>query len=129
MANNNKTHQYQSVKADERDEIDDLDMHIEDPLDLDEKDYMHTASPPRTRRARILEVLNRYRWVIDGFLVAIVVMLLVDRQWTSSGKTSKVDAQYEGTGDVTGFAPRCTCRYQALLVIWKLTSGQSRKRL
>ncbi|KAF3013785.1 hypothetical protein E8E14_010702 [Neopestalotiopsis sp. 37M] len=108
MANNNKTHQYQSVKADERDEIDDLDMHIEDPLDLDEKDYMHTATPPRTRRARILEVLNRYRWVIDGFLVAIVVMLLVDRQWTGSGKTNKADAQYEGTGDVTGFAPRFT---------------------
>jgi hypothetical protein len=105
MAGNNSMHRYQSVGADERDEIDDLELHVEEVIDLDEKDYMHTA-PPRSRRTRVLELLNRCRWIIDGFLVALIIVLLVDRQW--DGQTKEKDAQFEGAGDVTGFAPQCT---------------------
>ncbi|KAI4596609.1 hypothetical protein KJ359_005365 [Pestalotiopsis sp. 9143b] len=105
MASDRRAHQYQSVKADERDEVDDLEMHIDDTIDLDEKDYMHMAPPP-TRRARVLGVLNRFRWVIDGLLVALLVMLLVDRQWGGGKAPKETQAQHEGAGDVTGFAPR-----------------------
>ncbi|KAK9418734.1 hypothetical protein SUNI508_07754 [Seiridium unicorne] len=104
MANNSRTHHYQSVREDERDEIDDLDAHIEDTIDLDEKDYIHT--PRKSKRRQALDLLRRYRWVIDGFLVALVVMLLVDRQWT--GKSQQKEEKLEGAGDVSGFAPRFT---------------------
>lgn len=132
MASDRRAHHYQSVKADDRDEVDDLEMHIDDTIDLDEKDYMHMAPPP-TRRARILGVLNRFRWVIDGLLVALLVMLLVDRQW-GGGKTPKgtqVQTQYEGAGDVTGFAPRCMLRQDSIMAFVRstLTSGQFPKRL
>lgn len=130
MASDRRAHQYQSVKADERDEVDDLEMHIDDTIDLDEKDYMHMAPPP-TRRARVLGVLNRFRWVIDGLLVALLVMLLVDRQWGGGKAPKETQAQYEGAGDVTGFAPRCMSRQNliSMLVCLTLTCGQFPKRL
>ncbi|KAH8193669.1 hypothetical protein TruAng_012166 [Truncatella angustata] len=102
MTNNSRIHHYQNVRVDERDEIDDLDAHIDEILDLDEKDYMHT--PIRSRRTHVLEVLNRYRWIIDGFLVALIVMLLLDRDWGKHDEKKR--EPLEGTGDVTGFAPR-----------------------
>ncbi|KAI1878146.1 uncharacterized protein JN550_000328 [Neoarthrinium moseri] len=93
---------YQSLRPDDRDEIDDLDAHIDDHIDLDEKDYLHT--PRRSRRAKILEALNRYRWVIDGVLIGLIVMLLLDRHW--DWRSNGEDEGLEGAGDVTGFAPQ-----------------------
>lgn len=104
MASDGRVHHYQSVREEERDEIDDLDAHIEDTIDLDEKDYLNT--PPRPpRRTRAVELLRRYRWMIDGFLVALVIMLLLDRHWTRDEPVKEI--QNEGGGDITGFAPRC----------------------
>lgn len=103
MATDGRTHHYQSVRAEERDEIDGLDAHVGETIDLDEKDYIQ--GPVRSRRTRAFGVLRRFRWLIDGVLLAFILMLLADRQWAV--KREEKQTQLEGTGDVTGFAPQC----------------------
>lgn len=96
-----KALQYKSLRADDRDEIDDLEAHIRDDETIDLDDYIQPE--PRSRVRRIIDSMHRFWWLIDGFLIAIIIMLLVDRQFVEGGKTKK----YEVASDITGFAPEC----------------------
>ncbi|KAI0128578.1 hypothetical protein BJ170DRAFT_622196 [Xylariales sp. AK1849] len=102
MPNNSGAHPYDSLRADDHDEIDGLEGETEGTISLDEKDYLHTS--PQSRRARLLAALGRYRWLIDGFLIAVIVMLLLDRQGGFQDGGS--EPELVGAGDMTGFAPR-----------------------
>ncbi|KAI1359731.1 hypothetical protein F5Y08DRAFT_69549 [Xylaria arbuscula] len=71
-----------------RTEIDDL---------LNERDYLQASS--QSRKGRLLTVLKRYRWLLDVFLVLVIIALLLERFWHRN-------SNLEGNGDVTGFAPQ-----------------------
>jgi hypothetical protein len=111
---------YDSLRADDHD---DLDAEIGETVDLDleEKDYI--SQPMRSRPQRALAAISRYRWLLDVFLIIIIIGLLVDRQWvrqldhdatgssknagSTKGAGSSKETLFQGNGDVTGFAPRC----------------------
>lgn len=95
--------QYDSLRADDNDDV------LSD-LDVFEKDYLQQ---PRPRRERVLAALQLqpYRWLLDIVLVLAVIGLLVERHHqgssTGAGTSPPSEHRYEGTGDLTGFAPRC----------------------
>jgi hypothetical protein len=119
-----KSLRYESLRAiDEHDEIDDLEarLHDVDNLDetidledLDDKDYMRRPEP-RSRWRRFVDAMTKYWWLVDGLLLLVVILLLVDRRVSSqcsqtSSQTTQTSAntlKYQGTGDITGFAPQC----------------------
>jgi hypothetical protein len=100
MPNDTGSHQYDSLRAEDPE---DLDVGTE-PIDLEEKDYL---GAPQSRRERVLAAVRRYRWLIDGLLIAVIVVLLVDRQWVRRDRGKPEGSHLQGTGDVTGFAPQC----------------------
>lgn len=106
MANNNQREpkQYESLRADDNDDV------LSD-LDVFDKDYLQQ---PRPRRERVLAALQiqPYRWLLDIVLLLTVIGLLVERQHRGGGQSAS--HRYEGTGDLTGFAP--PCKYGAHVV-------------
>lgn len=88
----------------EEDDSSSTDVDLE-ALDLNEKDYMHEAAATRAGqnqgKGRFLAVLKEYWWLVDGFLLVVIIMLLLGNGWGSHGK----DHFFEGAGDLTGFAP------------------------
>src|SRR4051812_22226537 len=73
--------------------------------EVEDWDVAENEVRPRTRRNRIWGILKSYRWVVDTFLLLLVVGLLLERRWTYHGSH-----RYEMTGDLTGFAPKCSFR-------------------
>ncbi|KAI1761478.1 hypothetical protein GGR53DRAFT_27207 [Hypoxylon sp. FL1150] len=89
----------------EEDDSSSTDVDLE-ALDLNEKDYMHEeAAPTRAgqsqRKSGFSAVLKEHWWLVDGFLLVIIIVLLLGNGWGSHGK----DHFFEGAGDLTGFAP------------------------
>lgn len=103
--------QYESLRADDNDDV------LSD-LDVFDKDYLHH---PRPRRERVLAALQvqPYRWLLDIVLVLAVIGLLVERHHrggndTGTGNDESSEHRFEGTGDLTGYAPRCKLRVGVL---------------
>lgn len=100
-----KEEQYRTLSTvHEEDDSSSTDVDLE-ALDLSEKDYMHEATTSRARKdhekSGFLAVLKEYWWLIDMFLLAVIIVLLLGSGWGSHGK----DHFFEGAGDLTGFAP------------------------
>jgi hypothetical protein len=51
------------------------------------------------------------RSILDGVLLVVILVLLVERSWGSQGPVSQPQPteEFQGTGDLTGFAPRSEC--------------------
>lgn len=60
------------------------------------------GNPRRARKRSFWKSLKRCRWLLDTILLLIIVGLLVEKRWKHSH-----GHQYEFTGDITGFAPKC----------------------
>lgn len=85
----------------EEDDSSSTDVDLE-ALDLNEKDYMTSSRPGnRNEKSGFLAVLKEYRWLIDTFLLVVIIVLLLGNGWGRHGK----DHFFEGAGDLTGFAP------------------------
>jgi hypothetical protein len=82
--------------------IEDLDESRTDveTIDLNEKDYLHMHQP---RRDGWLTTLKSHRWLLDTVLLLVVIALLLEKGWSTHGKSH----YFEGAGDITGFAPEC----------------------
>ncbi|KAH9898989.1 hypothetical protein F4778DRAFT_741851 [Xylariomycetidae sp. FL2044] len=74
--------------------------------DLNEKDYLHTTSSSSSKRRRrqnqCLAAFKEHRWLIDTFLLLVIVALLFEKSWRHKGANEHL---FEGAGDLTGFAP------------------------
>ncbi|KAH8650040.1 hypothetical protein BX600DRAFT_554465 [Xylariales sp. PMI_506] len=100
------THEYDSLHADD-DDRDSSDLDIEETAALHDKDYL--PEPLRSRKQRVLDAARRHRYILDIILAVIIVGLLIDRQWARPASASCPQTegpQYQGTGDITGFAPK-----------------------
>ncbi|KAI1777962.1 hypothetical protein F4818DRAFT_408567 [Hypoxylon cercidicola] len=100
-----KEEQYRSLTTvREEDDSSSTDVDLE-ALDLNEKDYMHETATPRSgkdqEKGGMLAVLKEYWWLVDTFLLFVIIVLLMGNGWGSHGK----DHFFEGAGDLTGFAP------------------------
>ncbi len=85
---------YDSIHIDDHD---DSSTEVDETVDLNEKDYL------RPRRTSWLAIMKEYSWVLNVFLLLVVIVLLLDGGWHKHGK----DHYFEGAGDLTGFAPEC----------------------
>ncbi|GAP88842.1 hypothetical protein SAMD00023353_1700980 [Rosellinia necatrix] len=82
-------------------------IHVEDDDDsgsegddlLNERDYLRNPTEPK--KAGFLVVLEGHRWLIDTFLLLVIVALVFERSWTPRCDRDSL----EGNGDITGFAP------------------------
>jgi hypothetical protein len=95
MKSDTNTNRYRTMHVEDGDsgtEIDDL---------LNERDYVQASSQPN--RSRFLAIFKAHRWVVDTFLLFVIVGLLLERSLTRRGN----DHYFEGNGDITGFAPQC----------------------
>lgn len=62
---------------------------------------VHLQVPSRSKKARLLATFKAHQWLVDAFLLLVVVILLSGRIWMH-----RRDRNYlEGNGDITGFAP------------------------
>lgn len=90
-----------TVREEDQDDSSSTDVDLE-ALDLNEKDYMHgDASRSRSNKSGFLAALKEHRWIIDTFLLMVIIVLLLGNDWGRHGK----DHFFEGAGDLTGFAP------------------------
>ncbi|KAK5627583.1 hypothetical protein RRF57_003298 [Xylaria bambusicola] len=64
---------------------------------LNERDYLQTSS--QSKQTRLLTLLSKYRWIVDVFLVLVIITLLLD-------KFLRRSPEFEGNGDIVGFAPQ-----------------------
>lgn len=79
----------------------DATVHFADEEEARWKEGFERDAPQGRRGtavASVLDRIKRFRWLVEAGLVALIVLLLVDRM---GGE------EYEGAGDVTGFAPEC----------------------
>lgn len=75
---------------------------------------VHLQVPSRSKKARLLATFKAHQWLVDAFLLLVVVILLSGRIWMH-----RRDRNYlEGNGDITGFAPACEA-YQNRRYVWK----------
>lgn len=72
-----------------RTEIDDL---------LNDRDYLQASSQPK--KARLLKEFKKYQWLLDIFLILVIIALLLDKFWHRN-------LDLEVNGDIVGFAPKC----------------------
>ncbi|KAI0476657.1 hypothetical protein F4859DRAFT_57130 [Xylaria cf. heliscus] len=72
-------------------EVDDL---------LNERDYLQ--APSQSRKSRLLTAFRAHRWLVDTFLLLVIIILLLEKRWAPQRKYH----QFEGNGDITGFAPQ-----------------------
>ncbi|ORY68520.1 uncharacterized protein BCR38DRAFT_335865 [Pseudomassariella vexata] len=61
---------------------------------------MHGQLQPR--RARVLAAVRKHRWLLDTFLLLVILGLLLDKKSSQKEKSH----EFEGAGDITGFAPK-----------------------
>ncbi|KAI1338257.1 hypothetical protein F5Y15DRAFT_388199 [Xylariaceae sp. FL0016] len=95
MKDNRRPDLYHSIGAD-----DDSNTDVDETIDLNEKDYMHSQT--RSKHSQILAAVKKHRWLIDTFLLLVIVALLFEKSWASK----RNNHYYEGAGDITGFAPQ-----------------------
>ncbi|CAJ2506774.1 Uu.00g079600.m01.CDS01 [Anthostomella pinea] len=88
---------YHSIHAEDHD---DSVTDVEETLDLNEKDYMHHSERPKANQ--VLTALKSHRWLVDTFLLLVVIALLLEKNWAHCSNNHF----FEGAGDVTGFAPQ-----------------------
>ncbi|KAF2971374.1 hypothetical protein GQX73_g2238 [Xylaria multiplex] len=77
---------------------DDSDTEVDDLLD--ERDYLRVSS--QSERVQFLSVLKAHRWLLDIFLLLVIVALLLERSWMHRPSEHSL----EENGDITGFAPQ-----------------------
>ncbi|KAI1489094.1 hypothetical protein F5X96DRAFT_642251 [Biscogniauxia mediterranea] len=97
-----RTSPYHSIRAEDHD---DSSTDVEETIDLNEKDgdYMQDpSSSPWSKRRQMLAAFKEHRWLIDTFLLLVIVALLLEKSWASRGQNHF----FEGAGDITGFAPQ-----------------------
>jgi hypothetical protein len=82
-----------------------LDNESDTSTEVGDWDAEDVERSQRTRRSSIWTKLKRCRWLLDTGLLLVIVGLLAEKRWTHSH-----NHQYEFAGDITGFAPKCTCR-------------------
>ncbi|TGJ88393.1 hypothetical protein E0Z10_g299 [Xylaria hypoxylon] len=86
--------QYHTIHVEDDDdsgtEVDDL---------LNENDYLQASS--QSKRTRLLSVLKAYQWLVDTFLLLVIVALLLE-SWAHRCRYH----DFEGNGDITVFAPQ-----------------------
>lgn len=79
----------------------DATVHFVDDEEARWKEGFERDAPQTRREAALASMFDKvrpFRWLIEAGLVAVIVLLLVDRMGGEG---------YEGAGDVTGFAPEC----------------------
>ncbi|KAI1477886.1 hypothetical protein F4774DRAFT_388028 [Daldinia eschscholtzii] len=93
---------FSSRHEEDRDDSSSTDVDLE-ALDLNEKDYMHESTPltGTSGKSEFLAILKEHRWLIDTFLLVVIVLLLLGGDFRRHGR----EHFYEGGGDLTGFAP------------------------
>ncbi|KAI0399910.1 hypothetical protein F4802DRAFT_530725 [Xylaria palmicola] len=95
MAKNRDTDYYHNIRAEDDD---DSDTEVDDLLD--DKDYME--APSSSKKALWISAFQANRWIVEIFLVLVIVALLLER-----GRTIRRNhAEHEGNDDITGFVPR-----------------------
>ena len=88
---------YDTVRTDDHD---DSSTEVSETIDLNEKDYLHSE---RKKKTSWLAALKDYGWLVNAFLLLVVIVLQLDGGWHKHGR----DHYFEGGGDLTGFAPEC----------------------
>ncbi|KAI0017574.1 hypothetical protein F4780DRAFT_755101 [Xylariomycetidae sp. FL0641] len=91
---------YRSIRAEDHDDNDDSSFGEAETIVLSEKDYRQSPPPSMTRQ--FLSGLLEYRFLVDTFLLVVIVALLFERHWAHRSNNHF----YEGAGDMTGFAPQ-----------------------
>ncbi|KAI0541797.1 hypothetical protein GGR58DRAFT_387136 [Xylaria digitata] len=86
---------YHNIHAEDDD---DSDTEVDDLLD--ERDYLRVSS--QSKRAQFFSVLKAQRWLLDIFLLLVIVALLLERSWPHRPG----EHCFEENGDITGFAPQ-----------------------
>ncbi|KAI2631035.1 hypothetical protein GGR54DRAFT_182458 [Hypoxylon sp. NC1633] len=84
---------------------DSSDTNLEEALDLNEKDYMHSVVSTRTMKEKenkLRAAFKEYWWLVDTLLLVVIIVLMLGRPGSQHGKSH----YFEGAGDVTGFAPQ-----------------------
>ncbi|KAI0443431.1 hypothetical protein F4803DRAFT_316644 [Xylaria telfairii] len=84
------------------------DVHVEDGNDsdaevddlLNERDYLQT--PSQSKKTQLVAAFRAHRWLVDTFLLVVIVVLLLERSWTPRRNYH----YFEANGDVAGFAPQ-----------------------
>lgn len=79
----------------------DATVHFADEEEGRWKEGFERDAPRDRRQTAIASVFDRikpFRWLVEVGLVGIILLLLVDKM---GGE------EYEGAGDITGFAPEC----------------------
>ncbi|KAI8626110.1 hypothetical protein F5Y19DRAFT_448039 [Xylariaceae sp. FL1651] len=97
MKDNFNANQYHSIHA-EDDE--DSSTEVNDTIDLNEKDYLHVS--PRSKKSEFLAAFKAHRWLVDTFLLVVIVALLLEKSWARRRNYH----YFEGAGDITSFAPQ-----------------------
>ncbi|KAI8948280.1 hypothetical protein F4801DRAFT_557793 [Xylaria longipes] len=77
---------------------DDSDANVDDFLT--QRDYLPTQS--RSKKTRLLVAFRTHRWLVDVFLLLVIIILLLEKSWTPRRNYH----YYEANGDITGFAPQ-----------------------
>ncbi|KAI8966711.1 hypothetical protein F5Y11DRAFT_660 [Daldinia sp. FL1419] len=91
------------ARDEDRDDSSSTDVDLE-ALDLNEKDYMHETETSWTGAGGknvVLAIIKENRWLIDTFLLVLIVLLLLGGDFRRHGRAHL----FEGAGDLTGFAP------------------------
>ncbi|KAI0834882.1 hypothetical protein F5Y06DRAFT_306482 [Hypoxylon sp. FL0890] len=91
------------IPEEDHDDSSSTDVDLE-ALDLNEKDYMHgaTSRTGKEEDGGLFATLKEYWWLVDTFLLVIIIVLVLGNSWGRRGK----DHFFEGAGDLTGFAPQ-----------------------
>ena len=114
MAGSIAAQQYHTVGAEDYDGHDDSATEVSDSNPLsDEEECWHEKGSKGQRRKgngrprRIRAVASSLRGVLDTVLLLVVVGLLLERRSSRPLPPSQATTrQLEGSGDITGFAPR-----------------------
>ncbi len=96
---------YETVALGEDHEEDLSSTEVDESLMGDEKGW---NSQRRSKRRTCVEVVKSYRWMLDTFLLLIIIglLLLLRRDWADHG-FPKSSSQLGG--DFTGAGPHCEC--------------------
>ncbi len=79
---------------------------VDESLMEDEKSWHPTR---RSRRRTCLQLFKSYRWMIDTFLLLVIIglLLLLRQEWASHDRSDYPRSSYQLGGDFTGAGPHC----------------------
>ncbi|KAH8669186.1 hypothetical protein BX600DRAFT_267825 [Xylariales sp. PMI_506] len=107
MSSDAKEGRYDCLQDDDHDDDASSEIDAEELTALAAADYIYT--PARSKRQRLMVAISRGRWIFDIILILVIAGLVADRQWSWSQRKYWQEQQ-QGTGDITGFAPRFSQR-------------------